>query len=83
MSFHVEADRFLHHMVRMLVGTMVDVGLGRRPLADIETLLERRRQLGDQPAGAARRDSTSWRPPTPRLFTPMETEEANALADRV
>jgi tRNA pseudouridine38-40 synthase len=39
-SFHVEADRFLHHMVRMLVGTMVDVGLGRRPLADIEMLLE-------------------------------------------
>jgi tRNA pseudouridine38-40 synthase len=39
-SFHVEADRFLHHMVRMLVGTMVDVGLGRRPLGDIELLLE-------------------------------------------
>jgi tRNA pseudouridine38-40 synthase len=28
-------------MVRMLVGTMVDVGLGRRPLADVEALLER------------------------------------------
>jgi tRNA pseudouridine38-40 synthase len=42
-SFHVEADRFLHHMVRMLVGTMVDVGLDRRPLSDIEALLE----LGD------------------------------------
>ncbi len=40
-SYHVQADRFLHHMVRMLVGTMVDVGLGRRPLADIEALLER------------------------------------------
>jgi tRNA pseudouridine38-40 synthase len=40
-SFHVEADRFLHHMVRLLVGTMVDVGLGRRPLADVEALLER------------------------------------------
>ena len=52
-SFHVEADRFLHHMVRMLVGTMVDIGLDRRPLADVEALLERARQLGDQPAGAA------------------------------
>jgi tRNA pseudouridine38-40 synthase len=41
LSFHVEADRFLHHMVRMLVGTMVDVGLGRRPLSDVEMLLER------------------------------------------
>jgi tRNA pseudouridine38-40 synthase len=39
-SFHVEADRFLHHMVRMLVGTMVDVGLGRRPIEDIPALLE-------------------------------------------
>jgi tRNA pseudouridine38-40 synthase len=38
-SFHVEADRFLHHMVRMLVGTMVDVGLARRPPKDIMTLL--------------------------------------------
>jgi tRNA pseudouridine38-40 synthase len=40
-SYHVEADRFLHHMVRLMVGTMVDVGLGRRPLADVEALLER------------------------------------------
>jgi tRNA pseudouridine38-40 synthase len=40
-SFHVEADRFLHHMVRMLVGTMVDIGLLRRPLDDIHTLLHR------------------------------------------
>jgi tRNA pseudouridine38-40 synthase len=40
-SFHVEADRFLHHMVRMLVGTMVDVGLGRRPVGDMEALLSR------------------------------------------
>lgn len=38
-TFHVEADRFLHHMVRMLVGTMIDVGLGRRPLDDIAALL--------------------------------------------
>jgi tRNA pseudouridine38-40 synthase len=39
-SFHVEADRFLHHMVRMMVGTMVDVGLGRRPLHDVHILLK-------------------------------------------
>jgi tRNA pseudouridine38-40 synthase len=41
LTFEVEADRFLHHMVRMLVGTMVDIGLGRRPVSDIEMLLER------------------------------------------
>ena len=40
-SYHVEADRFLHHMVRMLVGTMVDVGLGRRPIEDVDALLVR------------------------------------------
>ena len=37
--FHVAADRFLHHMVRFLVGTMVDIGLGRRPVEDMATLL--------------------------------------------
>ncbi len=39
LAFHITANRFLHHMVRYLVGTMVDVGLGRRPLAEMEALL--------------------------------------------
>jgi tRNA pseudouridine38-40 synthase len=38
-TFEVAADRFLHHMVRFLVGTMVDIGLGRRPLEDMAALL--------------------------------------------
>jgi tRNA pseudouridine38-40 synthase len=38
--FEIAADRFLHHMVRMLVGTMVDIGLGRRALGDMTRLLE-------------------------------------------
>lgn len=37
--FEVEADRFLHRMVRLLVGTMVDVGRGRRPVDDVSHLL--------------------------------------------
>lgn len=37
--FTIEADRFLHRMVRFLVGTMVDAGRGRRPASDIERLL--------------------------------------------
>jgi tRNA pseudouridine38-40 synthase len=41
-TFHVEADRFLQHMVRMLVGTMVDVGLGRRAPSAMRTLLDAR-----------------------------------------
>ena len=39
-AFEVEANRFLHHMVRFLVGTMLDVASGRRPLDDVPALLE-------------------------------------------
>lgn len=37
--FRITANRFLHHMVRYLVGTMVDVARGRRPTEDISRLL--------------------------------------------
>jgi tRNA pseudouridine38-40 synthase len=37
--FEIEANRFLHHMVRFLVGTMLDAAIGRRPLTDMEQLL--------------------------------------------
>ncbi len=38
-EFRVIANRFLHHMVRYMVGTMVDVARGRRPASDIDALL--------------------------------------------
>jgi tRNA pseudouridine38-40 synthase len=38
-AFHITADRFLHHMVRYLVGTMVEVARGRRPLEELRRLL--------------------------------------------
>ncbi|MGH7679457.1 MAG: tRNA pseudouridine(38-40) synthase TruA [Gemmatimonadaceae bacterium] len=38
--FEIEANRFLHHMVRFLVGTMLDVASGRRPLGDVRALLD-------------------------------------------
>lgn len=38
-TFTIEADRFLHRMVRFLVGAMVDVALGRRPLSDFPRLI--------------------------------------------
>ncbi len=38
-AFEIAADRFLHHMVRMLVGTMTDIALGRRALSDMHRLL--------------------------------------------
>lgn len=39
LSFIIEANRFLHHMVRFLVGTMLDVASGRRDIAIIPKLL--------------------------------------------
>ena len=52
LRFTVAANRFLHHMVRMLVGTMVDIGLGRRPENDMAALL-------------ARSDNSDTSPPAP------------------
>jgi tRNA pseudouridine38-40 synthase len=49
MAFTVEADRFLHHMVRFIVGTMVDIALGRRPPADFPRLLAATDNLAASP----------------------------------
>jgi tRNA pseudouridine38-40 synthase len=40
LELRVVADRFLHHMVRYLVGTMVDAARGRRPESDVAKLLD-------------------------------------------
>ena len=37
--FEIAANRFLHHMVRFLVGTMVEVAQGRRPRGSLARLL--------------------------------------------
>ncbi len=37
--FEVSADRFLHHMVRFLVATMLDAASGKRPKEDLTALL--------------------------------------------
>ncbi len=39
LTYEVEANRFLHHMVRFLVGTMLDIAAGRRPADDMTALL--------------------------------------------
>jgi tRNA pseudouridine38-40 synthase len=38
-TFHIEANRFLHHMVRFLVGTMLDLASGRRAGTSMTELL--------------------------------------------
>lgn len=50
----IRADRYLHHMVRYLVGTMVAVAQGRRPLPDVPRLLERDPALTTSPPAPAR-----------------------------
>lgn len=47
--FAIAANRFLHHMVRILVGTMVDVGLDRRPSEDLGALLAGRAGMRASP----------------------------------
>jgi tRNA pseudouridine38-40 synthase len=47
LAFRIEADAFLRHMNRVLVGTMLEVATGRRALADFAAL------LGGAPRGAA------------------------------
>lgn len=47
--FEIAGDGFLRHMVRSLVGTLVEIGQGRRPAADMARLLA----SGDR-AGAGR-----------------------------
>ena len=51
--FEVEANRFLHHMVRFLVGTMVDIALGRRELATMAALLTAGDNRGVSPPAPA------------------------------
>jgi len=50
---HIAADRFLHHMVRMLVGTMVDIALERRPASDMARLLAARENSDTSPPAPA------------------------------
>lgn len=47
-TVEVEADAFLKNMVRILVGTLCEVGWGKRPAADMRRLLDERdrRQAG-------------------------------------
>ncbi|NNM32537.1 MAG: tRNA pseudouridine(38-40) synthase TruA, partial [Gemmatimonadetes bacterium] len=52
-SFRVTANRYLHHMVRYLVGTMVAVARGHRPLADFQALLGNEAGLETSPPAPA------------------------------
>ncbi|HWD51217.1 MAG TPA: tRNA pseudouridine(38-40) synthase TruA [Acidimicrobiales bacterium] len=51
LAFEIEANAFCHQMVRSLVGTLVDVGRGRKRASDITWILRSAdRQQASQPA---------------------------------
>jgi len=52
-SFRISANRFLHHMVRYLVGTMVAIAAGDRPLRHLALLLEGDPSLRTSPPAPA------------------------------
>ena len=51
--FEIEGNRFLHHMVRFLVGTMLDIASNRRPLTDMSQLLIANTNEDTSPPAAA------------------------------
>jgi tRNA pseudouridine38-40 synthase len=52
--YRVRGSGFLHHMVRNLVGTMLDVGRGYRPIAEIPAMIAARSRAAAGPTAPAR-----------------------------
>lgn len=40
LEFWISADHFVYNMVRIIVGTLVEIGLGKRPASDLEDALQ-------------------------------------------
>ena len=71
--FHVSSDRFLRNMVRAMVGTLIEVGKGKRKPSDIPKILEAcdRSSAGKSALGCGLYLSRVKYPP--EVFTPLET----------
>ncbi|UCF37367.1 MAG: tRNA pseudouridine(38-40) synthase TruA [Acidobacteriota bacterium] len=52
LTYHVEADGFLHHMIRNIVGTLIEIGLGKRRPEAVQPLIDaKNRDLAGPTAG--------------------------------
>jgi len=74
LRFTIVADRFLHHMVRYAVSTLVEVASGRRRPAELRALLEGRLSEARPPAPA---------PPEGLYLAGVRYEEGWNRADRL
>lgn len=62
---HIRADRFLHHMVRNLMGVLLEIGRGRRRSEDLDWILaarDRRRAGPTAPAHALFLEEVTYPP---------------------
>jgi tRNA pseudouridine38-40 synthase len=51
--FEIEADAYLRHMVRTIVGTATRIGLGKAPVSEMAASMERGERAGAGPTAPA------------------------------
>ena len=54
LTFHITANRFLRNMVRAVVGTMLEVGLGKMSLENFKEIIESRERSNAGPSAPAK-----------------------------
>jgi tRNA pseudouridine38-40 synthase len=52
--FEIKAIRFFHNMVRIIVGTLMDIGWGKRPVETVQSLLDARDRKQAGPTAPAK-----------------------------
>jgi tRNA pseudouridine38-40 synthase len=72
LAYEIEADAFMRNMIRVLVGTMLEVAAGRRTVADFTALL----------AGARREQAGETAPPHGLYFTGVTFGDGPAFEHR-
>ena len=92
LAFHVSANRFLHRMVRYLVGTMVEIGIGRRDEDEMARLLKEDPRIVTSPPAppqglfltqvryGARASGTSRVAPTSRVSGVAPTSQVSGIS---